>query len=150
MDLDALAELLSRVLAAEGVPSTAEASLQLVAPEAIAELKAEHLGGDGPTDVLSFPIDGADGDGTEEWMVGDVVLCAEVAAEQAPEHTGDLDAELALLVTHGGLHLCGWDHAGPDERDRMWARERELLDRLGRTPPLDPWSESTAQEESAR
>jgi probable rRNA maturation factor len=138
VDLDALAGLLAAVLAAEGVGADAEASLQLVSPDAIAELKAEHLGGDGPTDVLSFPLDGLDG-GPPDWMVGDVVVCPEVAAAQAPDHAGDLDSELALLVVHGGLHLCGWDHADDDERDRMWARERELMDGLGRTPVRDPW-----------
>ena len=141
VDLDALAGLLSQVLAAEGVPAAAEASLQLVTPATIAEMKSAHLGGDGPTDVLSFPIDGLDGDPLSDWMVGDVVLCPEVAADQAPGHAGDLDGELALLVTHGGLHLCGWDHADDDDRDRMWARERELLALLGRRLVRDPWSE---------
>ncbi|HNG25442.1 MAG TPA: rRNA maturation RNase YbeY, partial [Microthrixaceae bacterium] len=55
------------------------------------------------------------------------------------DHAGSVADELALLVTHGGLHLCGWDHAEPAERDRMWARERELLTALGRTPARDPW-----------
>ena len=139
VDLDALADLLAAVLGAEGVAADAEASLQLIAPDAIAELKAEHLGGTGPTDVLSFPLDGLDGE-PPDWMVGDVVVCPEVAAAQAPEHAGDLDSELALLVVHGGLHLCGWDHAEPAQRDRMWARERELLTALGRTPVRDPWA----------
>ena len=48
---------------------------------------------------------------TGQWMVGDVVVCAEVAAAQAPDHAGTVEDELALLVVHGGLHLCGWDHA---------------------------------------
>jgi probable rRNA maturation factor len=137
--LDDLADLLAAVLAAEGVPAEAEASLQLVGPDAIAELKAEHLGGTGPTDVLSFPLDGLDGAGPD-WIVGDVVVCPEVAAAQAVEHAGDLASELDLLVVHGGLHLCGWDHATDDERDRMWARERELMAALGRTPTRDPWT----------
>jgi probable rRNA maturation factor len=144
VDLAALADLLSGVLAAEGVPARAEASLQLVPGDRIAALKAEHLDGDGrPTDVLSFPIDGAGPDGPpaddEPWLVGDVVVCVEVAAAQAPGHAGTLDDELALLVVHGGLHLCGWDHDEPETRAAMWARERELLERAGRTPARDPW-----------
>lgn len=143
VDLDTLSTLLAAVLSAEGVPAGAEASLTLVDADEIAALKAEHLDGDGaPTDVLSFPIDGADpvpiGD---VMMVGDVVLCPEVASAQAPEHAGTLVDELALLVTHAGLHLVGWDHADDDERHAMWARERELLDALHGTLPLDPWSE---------
>ncbi len=148
VDLAALAELLAVVLAEEGVPARAEASLQLVGADHIASLKAEHLDGDGAaTDVLSFPIDGAGhvADGTappsedEPWLVGDVVVCVEVAAAQAPGHAGTLEDELALLVVHGGLHLCGWDHAEDADREAMWARERELLAAAGRSPSLDPW-----------
>ena len=146
VDLDALGTLLSGVLSAEGVPAQAEASITLVDPDRIAALKTEHLAGDGsPTDVLSFPIDGAPGpddtpgDGT--WVVGDVVLCPDVAADQAPTHAGTLDDELALLVVHSGLHLTGWDHADDDERRAMWARERQLLTQLHGPPARDPWSE---------
>ena len=137
VDLDTLSGLLSRVLAAEGAPSGAQASLTLVDADEIAELKAEHLDGDGaPTDVLSFPLDGTEPDAE---LVGDVVLCPAVAAQQAPDHAGTVDDELALLVVHGGLHLAGWDHAEPDERDRMWDRERALLTALHRVPSRDPW-----------
>jgi probable rRNA maturation factor len=135
-----LAALLSRVLAAEGAPRTAEASLTLVDADAIARLKVEHLDGDGAaTDVLSFPVDGVEPDAE---LIGDVVLCPVVAAGQAPEHAGRLDDELALLVVHGGLHLAGWDHASEAERIAMWDRERDLLTALHRAPARDPWSES--------
>lgn len=153
VDLDGLASLLARALAAEGVPAGAEASLTLVDADRIAELKAEHLDGDGsPTDVLSFPIDGADGPGTDsgagpadasDWMVGDVVLCPSVAAAQAPEHAGTVEDELALLVVHSALHLVGWDHVTDTERTEMWTRERQLLTELHRPPPRDPWNEHT-------
>ncbi len=141
VDLDELSGLLSRVLAAEGAPAGAQASLTLVDPDEIAELKAEHLDGDGAaTDVLSFPLDGVEPDAE---LVGDVVLCPDVAARQAPEHAGEVADELALLVVHGGLHLAGWDHAEADERDRMWDRERELLTGLHRPPTRDPWRDRT-------
>ncbi len=148
VDLDALADLLAEVLAAEGVTGAAEASLQLVSAATIAALNVEHLGGSGPTDVLSFPIDGAvpvDSVPVDslpvDWLVGDVLVCPEVAAAQASGHAGDLKSELALLVTHGGLHLCGWDHGDDTQRDAMWARERELLERFGASPVRDPWSD---------
>lgn len=147
VDLDPLAALLAAVLAAEGVTASAEATLQLVSPAAIGELKAVHLGGNGePTDVLSFPIDGPDApdglDGSaDDWVVGDIVICPEVAAAQASTHAGDLTSELALLVVHGGLHLCGWDHADAEQQAEMWDRERELMDLLGCTPVRDPWVE---------
>lgn len=156
VDLDALADLLARVLAAEGVSGAAEASLQLVSPDAIAELKAEHLGDSGPTDVLSFPIDGPEppvgdpGDRSEgDWLVGDVVVCPEVASAQAAGHAGDLPSELALLVTHGGLHLCGWDHAEDEQRAAMWERERELLERFDAVPVGDPWADESGTYEPA-
>lgn len=139
VQLEPLALLLGAVLAAEGAPAGAEASLTLVDTAVMAELKAEHLGGDGtPTDVLSFPVDGVD-DAAE--LIGDVVVCVEVARQQAPEHAGTTEDELALLVVHAGLHLAGWDHATADERARMWGRERELLVALHRHPERDPWSE---------
>lgn len=142
VDLDDLASVLADVLAAEGAPATAEASLQLVSIERMTSLNAEHLGGIGPTDVLSFPLDGIeDCEGSPEGcIVGDVVICPEVAAAQAPDHAGDLRSELDLLVVHGGLHLCGWDHDGAGDQARMWSRERALLERIGRTPSRDPWT----------
>lgn len=140
VDCDRLAALLAAALAAEGVGPHAAATLQLVTEDAISGLNAEHLGGSGPTDVLSFPLDGLDGPaGDEPWLVGDVVLCPSVAYRQAPDHAGDLDSELALLVVHAALHLCGWDHATADDQAAMWAREREVMASLGCTPTGDPW-----------
>ena len=137
--LEQLAALLSRVLASEGAPAGAEASLTLVDPATIAEMKVEHLDGDGgPTDVLSFPVDGVDRDAE---LVGDVLLCPSVAAAQAPDHAGSVDDELALLVVHGGLHLAGRDHASGPERVAMWDRERELLTTLYGAPARDPWGD---------
>ncbi len=141
VDLHGLGVLLADVLEAEGAPPTAHATLFVVSAERMAELNAEHLGGVGPTDVLSFPLDGVDAGGPGGGIVGDVVICPQVAITQAPDHAGDPASELSLLVTHGGLHLCGWDHADPAERERMWARERELLEQFGRSPSRDPWTE---------
>jgi probable rRNA maturation factor len=147
-----LAELLSSVLAAEGADAASEAGLLLVDPGEMEALNSEHMGGTGPTDVLSFPIDGVDaaaaavgdssGEGVEDdagWMVGDVVVCPEVAIRQAPGHAGEADDELRLMVVHGGLHICGWDHDDPTERGAMWDRERELMGLLGFAPAGDPW-----------
>lgn len=146
VDLELLTELIASVLAAEGIPTRAEASLTLVDRNVIAQLKAEHLDGDGsPTDVLSFPIDGADGvdgDDSPTWLVGDIVLCAGVAAEQAPSHAGTLEDELALLVIHGALHLVGWDHADTSSQTAMWNRERELMEQFYRSPGRDPWTDT--------
>jgi probable rRNA maturation factor len=141
VDVAACCDLLSAVLAAEGVAHRATATILLVEPDEIASLAAEHLGHDGPTDVLSFPIDGAGPVTAEEpWVVGDIVVCPRVAALGAPAHAGDLPSELALLVTHGGLHLCGWDHADGAQEAAMWARERDLLERHHGPLAGDPWA----------
>ena len=138
--------LMVDVLSEMGVPAGAETSLTLADSEYISQLKEEFMDGDGtPTDVLTFPIDGPmalemeDHEGTV--MLGDIVICPKVAAEQAPTHTGSLEDELALLVVHGCLHMLGWDHDSSEDRDRMWSRERELLRQFHRLPPLDPWTD---------
>ncbi len=143
IDLARYGRLLVEALSAEGVHGPGEVNLLLVDREAISQLKRIHMGGAGETDVLSFPLDGADPlmGADEERVVGDLVICPGVALEQAAEHAGDLGSELALLVVHGALHLCGHDHAEPDERDAMWARERELLASLWGPLRRDPWAE---------
>lgn len=137
------AGLLSAVLADEGVPPGAEVGLTFVDPTAMAELNAEHMGGSGPTDVLAFPIDGADATGAAggpPGVVGDVVICPAVAAAGAPEHAGTAEDELALLVVHGALHLLGHDHAEAGERDVMQGREQALLARHHGPLARDPWA----------
>jgi len=105
-----------------------ELTLTFIDGTDIAELNAEHLGHEGTTDVLSFPLDTDDAGGLPV-LLGDVVICPSVAAAQASGHAGTLDDELALLVVHGVLHVLGHDHASDAERARMQARERELLER---------------------
>ncbi|MEL6986005.1 MAG: rRNA maturation RNase YbeY, partial [Actinomycetota bacterium] len=65
----------------------------------------------------------------------DIVICPEVARRQAPEHCGSIEAELALLVIHGVLHILGHDHAEPEETAVMQARERHHLGLLGHRHP---------------
>jgi probable rRNA maturation factor len=86
------------------------------------------MGSNGPTDVLSFPIDsGDDLDDADERLVGDIVVCPAVAARNAPRHAGTYPDEIALLLVHGALHLLGHDHAEAGDRNRMQQRERQLL-----------------------
>ncbi len=111
-----------------------EITLTFVERAEIAALNVEHLGGEGPTDVLSFPLDAqlAPHDVAPQGvpvLLGDVVICPAVAAQQAPDHAGTLDDELALLVVHGVLHVLGHDHADPDEAVQMRHRELALLAR---------------------
>lgn len=132
------ARLATEVLVAEGVTADAECGLHFVDEATIAALNLEHLGGEGPTDVLAFPLDGpgtADGSeapasGVAPVLVGDVVVCPAVAARNAASHARALEDELALLVVHGLLHLLGHDHAEHADRAVMVARERDLLGRF--------------------
>ena len=137
-----LARVMEAVLTAEGAAGDATAGLHLVTIEEITELNEAHMESAGPTDVLSFPVDGLSGDGPvgEPILVGDVLLSPEVAVAQADSHAGTAAAECRLLVVHGTLHLAGWDHDTDQARRRMWERERELLAGLDMLPPSDPWA----------
>ena len=86
----------------------------------------------GPTDVLSFPMDelrpGARATRAEPGLLGDVVLCPEVAAHAGQGRPATRPTEeLLLLTTHGILHLLGYDHAEPEEEKEMFALQRTLL-----------------------
>ena len=127
VDVDRWAAVARAALAAEGAHG--ELTLTFVDRDEIAALNAEHLGHDGATDVLSFPLD-ADDDPPQAGvpvLLGDVVVCPAVAVEQAAAHAGTVDDELALLVVHGVLHVLGHDHATPGEIVAMRGRELELL-----------------------
>lgn len=130
--------LAAGVLIAEGL--TGELTLTFVDRDEITGLKVEHFGdpGEFATDVLAFPLDAMDdnADGTPV-LLGDVVICPAVAAEQYSTHAGSLDDELALLVVHGVLHIVGHDHADEEDDQLMRRREIELLESLhwgGPTP----------------
>jgi probable rRNA maturation factor len=86
---------------------------------------SDRLAGDEDDDL--DPADEEDDDAP--WLLGDVVLCPAYAAEQAGQAGQSLEAELELLTVHGILHLCGFDHAEPQEEQAMRARTDELLDR---------------------
>ncbi len=142
-----LARVVAATLDAVEAPSPASMGLILADDAELAALNAEHLGKDGPTDVLSFPLlppgAFAPGVGTPDvprppgtrLHLGDIIVSVERAAHQAAEgrggQTGDVRwsaaDELRLLVTHGTLHVCGWDHAEPEEEAAMRSLERRLL-----------------------
>ncbi len=159
----ALARTLVAALRAGGAPEPASVGLVLADDSELAALNAAHLGKDGPTDVLSFPLLPPAAFPTHAGRaevrvgarptdpafllppgarlhLGDIVVSVERALEQANAgrggQTGDLRwspaDELRLLVTHGALHLCGWDHAEPEEEAAMRALERVLLGASGR------------------
>ena len=130
-DVTELGRLVRYVLDRMRIHPQAEVCLKLVDPDTIATLNEKWMDKQGPTDVLAFPMDelrpGADGDEYEEGMVGDVVLCPQVAAAQAPANGQTAEQEIDLLTVHGVLHLLGYDHAEPDERREMFALQSRLL-----------------------
>jgi probable rRNA maturation factor len=154
-----LARAIAAALDAAGAPSPGSIGLVLSDDPELAALNESHLGHDGPTDVLSFPLlppeafpshagdvdrgpDPRSGDAASftgppgrRIHLGDIVVSVERAAEQAAAgrggQTGDVRwstaDELRLLVTHGALHICGWDHADPTEEREMRSLEERLL-----------------------
>jgi probable rRNA maturation factor len=86
----------------------------------------------GPTDVLSFPMDelrpGSEGQLTPAGLLGDIVVCPQVAAAQAETAGHEAINEILLLTTHGVLHLLGFDHAEPEEEKEMFGLQREILE----------------------
>ena len=144
VDLQDLSDLARNTLRSEGV-NGAELSVSLVTEREMADLHERYLGEPGPTDVLSFPLEGAGdeprptsdagdeprptsdagdepqptSDAGDLRLIGDVVICPEDAAT----NNADLEAELRLLLVHGILHLLGYDHEEESERAEMWARQ---------------------------
>ena len=125
VDLERWRSVVERSLVTEGVDD-GELSVTFVDVDEITELNREHMGVDGPTDVLSFPIDDEPTPGVPR-LLGDVVLSPEVAARQFADHAGTYDDEIALLLVHGVLHVLGHDHADADEAEVMRGRELVLL-----------------------
>ncbi len=117
IDVDALAALASETLIAEGLREV-ELSLSFIDDAEMEDLHVRYLDQPGPTDVLSFPLDGEDERGLR--VLGDVVVAPSVAARNNP---ADPAAELRLLVVHGILHLLGYDHEEDGEKATMWARQ---------------------------
>lgn len=128
LDIEALAKL---VIEQEGKPDTTEVSISFVSNDEIHDLNRQWRGVDRPTDVLSFECDGYDDDmpmlDGEAFELGDIVIAPDVAEAQAPQYGLSFSHETSLLITHGLLHLCGYDHMEEDEALVMEARERELL-----------------------
>lgn len=109
----------------------ADVSVVLVDVAAMEQLHVQWMDEPGPTDVLSFPMDelrpGQADRPTPAGLLGDIVLCPEVAEAQAKDAGHPLMHELELLTTHGLLHLLGFDHAEPEDRDEMFGVQEELL-----------------------
>ena len=125
------AALARHVLDEMHVHPQTDLSVLLVDTDVMADLHVRWMDEPGPTDVLSFPMDelrpGTDSEPTPAGLLGDVVLCPQVAADQARAAGHSTIEELLLLETHGILHLLGYDHAEPEEEKEMFALQRRLL-----------------------
>ncbi len=140
IDEAALAGLARHVLDEMRVHPLAELSVLLVDEPAMTELHVRWMGEEGPTDVLAFPMDelrlpqpgghfdqGSSDAEAADVLLGDVVICPQVAAAQAAEADHDVQDEIDLLCTHGILHLLGYDHGEPEEHATMFGLQDRLL-----------------------
>lgn len=133
--LDAAATVLGPEL-----PGPVEVSLVFTDDVRIGALNREHRGKDGPTNVLSFPLEAPDeGDETTPAMIGDIVVAAETIAREAAEQHKTVESHTCHLLIHGMLHLVGYDHEQDDEAEEMERREVAALEQLGIADPYrDP------------
>jgi probable rRNA maturation factor len=141
VDAPALVSVARHVLDALGVDPLADVAISLVDEARMTELHVRWMDEPGPTDVMAFPMDEVDvrtaratgrpldarsSDG-QPVVLGDIVLCPDVAQRQAAEAGHSAADELALLTAHGVLHLLGFDHAEPEEHAEMFGLQGELL-----------------------
>jgi probable rRNA maturation factor len=136
-DLHRLAETIMRE---ERYPDDAEVTLLFVDEAEMASYNERFLSRQGPTDVLAFPVEelipGVVPDHDPQGpplMLGDVVVAPGYVRRQAQDLGVTFEDEMALMVTHGILHLLGYDHVNDDDAGRMENRERELLALIGKT-----------------
>lgn len=146
---DIIEEIVTASLDYEQCPYEAEVNVILTDNEAIRDINREHRQIDAPTDVLSFPMVDyevpSDFDHVEEavedyfnpetgeLMLGDIVISVEKVEEQADKYGHSQTRELAFLVAHSMLHLCGYDHMEAGERVVMEEKQKAILETRGYT-----------------
>lgn len=137
IDLETLERAAQKTLEIDGTRPDADLSLVLTEDDQIRALNAQFMDVDAPTDVLSFSGGERDPD-TQAYYLGDVIISYPQALAQAQAGQHNLLDELQLLVVHGVLHLLGYDHDDDAEKARMWARQAEILSRLGCAVTMPP------------
>ena len=132
IDMDEkLKSVVKTVLETEGLPLEYEVSITFVDIDEIHKLNKEFRNVDRPTDVLSFPMDEDFFIEGVDTMLGDIVICMDVAKEQANDFGHSLDREIMYLTAHSMLHLLSYDHMEENEKLEMRAREKEVMKILG-------------------
>lgn len=124
-----IASLLAFAVSELGLHPGSELNVLLVDKAEMTELHIEWMHEPGPTDVLSFPMDELRPNSNEEGILGDIVLCPEVAKEQAEATGHSVEHELSILSAHGLLHLVGYDHANPKDEKIMFDLQEDLVSR---------------------
>jgi probable rRNA maturation factor len=133
-------ELLANVLqkAAEMEETgPAEVSVTIVTKERIQEINSEYRQKDAVTDVISFAMEEMGEDeteiigGEETRFLGDIIICLDVAKEQAEEYGHSIEREMGFLAVHGFLHLLGYDHMNEADEKAMFGRQEEILEQYG-------------------
>ncbi len=131
LDVAEFARLARFTMSRMRVHPEAELCVRLVDEPTITEYNQRWMGKEGATDVLSFPMDelrpGFEGETEQEGILGDMLLCPQYAAGQAPSFSRTVDDEMHLLTIHGILHLLGYDHAEPEGEREMFALQARLL-----------------------
>jgi probable rRNA maturation factor len=134
VDVVALTRLCRFVMRRMRLHPATELTVRLVDVPTITTLNEKWMGSTGPTDVLSFPMDElnpgrsqGDPEDEPEGYLGDIALCPEIAAQQAPAAGHSTADEIDLLTVHGILHLLGYDHATPEEHGEMFGIQGRLL-----------------------
>ena len=127
-----LTDLVKRYLKYVNAPKSSEISISFVDQDEIKELNNKYRGINRPTDVLSFPLDNWKYDNRPvisdyPVVLGDVIICVDIAREQAQSYGHSYKRELGFLLVHGLLHLAGYDHTLPEEEERMRNAQREIL-----------------------
>ena len=130
IDAKAFSDLGLWVMDQMRVSTQSDLTILFVDPDPIAELHERWMSLEGPTDVMSFPMDElrpGDGKTTMEGVLGDLVICPWVAAQQAAAAGHSTMQEMMLLTIHGILHLLGYDHVTPEQERQMFGLQRQLL-----------------------
>jgi probable rRNA maturation factor len=142
VDVERVGELCSFVIKAMRLHPQTDLAVLLVDEDAMAALHVRFMDEPGPTDVLSFPMDelrpGKAGEESPPGLLGDIVLCPQVAQTQGDAAGHGVQAELDLLTVHGVLHLLGYDHADEPDKLEMFELQKRLLTdwRTARAEPV--------------
>jgi probable rRNA maturation factor len=132
IDLESIKSLAGFALAAENASGRGELAITFVSSEEIASLNAQYRHKEGATDVLSFSLTAGDEDGfvTPVPLLGNIVICPEVAAANAAVDGREPKIEIYLLVAHGILHLLDYGHATETAEAGMFKKQSELVDKF--------------------